>query len=136
MVEIIKETVVTQPTVNQVVDTPAVVVPVKVAATGSEQYEYIIYYFFGVLETLLSFRLILKMLGASVSSSFVSFIYGITGLLILPFEGIFRRGVAQGIETASILEPATIVALIVYMLLAWGIVKFIKISSGEKQQPE
>jgi len=60
-------------------------------------------------------------------------IYGLTGIFIWPFEGIFRRGFAQGVETTSVLEPATLVALIVYAILAWGIVKLIRIYSMEKQ---
>ncbi len=92
----------------------------------------LVYYFFGLLDILLIFRLILKVLGASTTSGFVNMIYTITKIFIMPFEGIFRRGVAQGIETTSILEPATIVALIVYALLAWGIVVLIRLLSGKQ----
>ena len=98
--------------------------------------EYLIYFFFGVLEVLLTFRLVLKLMGASMSSSFVSMIYSLTGIFILPFEGIFRRGFTQGIETTSVLEPSTLVAIIVYVLLAWGIVKLIGVLSGNKQQAD
>ncbi|MBP7774298.1 YggT family protein [Candidatus Woesebacteria bacterium] len=92
----------------------------------------LVYYFFGLLDILLIFRLILKVLGASATSGFVNLIYTITKIFIMPFEGIFRRGVAQGIETTSILEPATIVALIVYAILAWGIVVLIRLLSGKQ----
>jgi hypothetical protein len=130
MAEIIKETVTTQ---EGKADT-VVATPVKVKATNTETYGYIVYFFFGALEILLAFRLVLKLMGASISSAFVGFIYGVTGLFILPFEGIFRRGLSQGIETTSVLEPSTLVAIIVYVLLAWGIVKLIKIFSGEQQE--
>jgi hypothetical protein len=69
-----------------------------------------------------------------MSSAFVAFIYGLTGLFILPFEGIFHRGLSQGIETTSILEPSTLTAIIVYALLAWGIVKLLRIFTGEQQR--
>lgn len=104
--------------------------------TGTQTAGRIVYYIFGILEILLAFRLVFKLAGASQSSSFVSFIYRITRIFILPFEGIFRRGVSQGVETVSILEPSTIVALIVYMLLAWGIVKLVQVLSEEKQQED
>ena len=52
----------------------------------------------------------------------------------MPFEGIFRRAFAPGVENTSVFEPATLVAAIVYILLAWGIVKLVSISSGEKQE--
>ncbi|OGD10605.1 hypothetical protein A2397_01210 [Candidatus Amesbacteria bacterium RIFOXYB1_FULL_44_23] len=96
--------------------------------------EYLIYFLLGTLEILLGFRLVLKLTGASVASAFVGLIYGLTGIFILPFEGIFRKGFAQGVETTSVLEPATLVALIVYAVLALGIVKLLRIISGERQQ--
>ncbi len=107
--------------------------PVKILATSSQTVEYLIYFFFGVLEILLAFRLVLKLMGASIGSAFVSLIYGLSGAFILPFEGIFRRGFTQGVETTSILEPSTLVAIIVYSILAWGIVKLLRILSGERQ---
>ena len=129
MADIVKESVTTQS------DGPkeAVTTETKRIATTSQTVEYLIYFFFGALEILLAFRLVLKLMGASMSSSFVGLIYGITGIFILPFEGIFRRGYTQGVETTSVLEPSTVVAIIVYVVLAWGIVKLIRIFSGERQ---
>jgi hypothetical protein len=142
MTEIVKETISTEQsqdrTENVVVANPVgseenVVKPVKIAATGSQTAEYLIYFFFGALEVLLAFRLVLKLLGASVSSAFVRMIYGLSGVFILPFEGIFRKGFTEGIETTSVLEPSTLVAILVYAVLALGIVKLTRIFSGEKQ---
>lgn len=112
------------------------VAPVKMGATNSQTIEYLIYFLFGILEVLLAFRLVLKLMGASMSSAFVDLIYNVTGVFILPFEGIFRRGFTQGVETTSVLEPSTLVAILVYTLLAWGIVKMIRISSGEQQEAD
>ena len=131
MAEIIQETVTTEN-----VDTNAdkiMTTPVKAGATKSETTEYLIYYIFGALEVLLAFRLVLKIMGANISSAFVGFIYGLSGIFIMPFEGIFRRGVSEGLETASVLEPASLVAIIVYAFLGWGIVKLVRIFSGEQQ---
>lgn len=112
---------------------PVKIAPVVNVATDSQTVEYLIYFLFGVLEVLLAFRLVLKLTGANSGSSFVGLIYGVTGILIAPFEGIFRRLFAQGVETTSVLEPSTFVALIVYAVLAWGIVKLVRIFSGEQQ---
>ncbi len=141
MTDIIKETVSTQgneantvlnnPTGNA--STPVMATQVKTAATTAQTIEYLIYFFFGFIEVLLAFRLAFKLAGASTMSAFVNFIYGVTGLFILPFEGIFSRGTTQGLETTAVLEPAILVALVVYAFAAWGIVKLIRISSGEKQ---
>src|SRR4030043_992773 len=123
MAEIVKESVTTQNEGPR----EAVTTETKKVATSSQTMEYLIYFFFGALEILLAFRLVLKLTGASVSSAFVGFIYGLTGLFVLPFEGIFRRGFAQGVETTSVFEPSVLVAIIVYALLAWGVVKLVRI---------
>jgi hypothetical protein len=112
----------------------AVTTETKRIASSSQSIEYIIYFLFGALEIFLVFRFILKLMGASMASGFVRLIYGLTGIFILPFEGIFSRGFTQGIETTSVLEPSTLVAIIVYAILAWGIVKLIRVLSGERQQ--
>lgn len=119
---------------NEVIIDPVVSTPVKTGATNNETYEYLIYYIFGFIEILLAFRLVFKLAGASTASGFVRIIYAITSIFTLPFEGIFRKGVASGIETVSVFEPATIVAILVYILIAWGIVKLVRISSGEQQE--
>ncbi len=143
MADVIKETITSQsdisspsavlnnPTGKE--STPLMATQVKVAATSSQTIEYLIYFFFGFLEILLFFRLLFKLAGASASSAFVGFVYGITGLFIMPFEDIFSKAVSQGIETVSILEPATLVALVVYGFASWGIVKLLRIISGEQQ---
>ena len=121
-------------TTHQVEGTNAVkAAPTESKATSPQTIEYLVYYFFGALEIFLAFRLVLKLMGASLSSGFVGFIYGLTGIFIMPFEGIFRRGFSQGVETTSVLEPSTLVAIIVYAVVAWGIVKLIQIFAGEEQ---
>lgn len=87
----------------------------------------LVYYITGVIETLLVFRFTLKILGANPGSPFVSFIYTVSGIFIAPFRGIFHTAVAEGIETVSVLEPATIFAFLVYLVLAAGIVELINI---------
>lgn len=87
----------------------------------------IAYYLLGILEALFAFRLIFKLLGANPGSIFVSFIYTVSGVFMAPFNGIFRAAVTNGIETQSVLEPTTIIAMIVYALIAYGIVRLIQI---------
>ncbi|MDH8678134.1 YggT family protein [Fusibacter bizertensis] len=86
-----------------------------------------IWYICGFLEVLFAFRLIFKVLGANPSSGFVSIIYSVTGVFLAPFNGIFRSAVTEGIETTSVLEPMTIIAMIVYALIVYGIVRLIEI---------
>jgi hypothetical protein len=129
MAEIVKETVTTQ---NQG-PKAAVTTEVKQVASGHQTIEYLIYFIFGALEVLLVFRLVLKLMGANPASAFVNFIYSLTRIFILPFEGIFRRGFTEGIETTSVLEPSVIVAIVVYAVVAWGVVMLVRILSRERQ---
>jgi len=108
--------------------------PSKNDATSSQTVEYLIYFLLGLLEILLVFRFFFKLTGTNLSSAFVKMIYNLTGIFILPFEGIFRRGYTQGEEPTSVLEPSTLTAIIVYAVLAWGIVKLVQILSGKKQE--
>jgi len=80
----------------------------------------VIYWILGILEGLLAFRLILKLLGASTSSSFVTFIYDVTKIFVAPFAGIFKP-VESGFETS------TLIAMLVYALVGWGLAKLVAI---------
>src|SRR4029079_18290327 len=95
---------------------------------------YLVYFFFGLLEVLLGFRLVFKLTGANPLSGFVRFMYSATQPFVFPFEGIFRKGYTQGVETTSVLEPSTLVAMVVYALIAWGIVKFVAILVGRAHE--
>jgi YggT family protein len=98
----------------------------RVAASRVIQLVYLI---FGVIEGLIAVRFVLKALGANATAGFAEFIYGITGPLVAPFYGLFGNPASQG----SVLEVHSIVALIVYALLAWLIVRLAWILVGESR---
>lgn len=77
----------------------------------------------GIFEVLLAFRFFLKLLGANPLSGFTQFVYNASGPLSAPFRGIFSTPTAQGDITTSVFETSTLVAMIVYALVAWGIVE-------------
>lgn len=105
----------------------------KKESSGNLKVRRIIFYILGILEILFAFRLVFKLLGANPGSTFVSIIYSITDIFLAPFYGIFRIAVTEGIETQSVLEPALIIAMIVYAALAWGISRFIDIMNNRKE---
>ena len=80
---------------------------------------------FTVIEVFLAFRLIFKLLGANPDNGFVRGIYAITQFLVGIFEGIFSKVTAAGLEYKAVLEPATLIAMIVIALIAWGVSKMI-----------
>jgi YGGT family len=78
----------------------------------------ITYFIAGVLEAILLLRLLLRLLGANEASEFVTFIYNLSHTFVAPFNGIFNDQ-ALG---RSVFESSTLIAMIIYALLAWGIV--------------
>jgi len=86
-----------------------------------------VYYVLSIIEVLLAFRLIFKLLGANPASPVVAFLYGITGIIIAPFAGIFKILMAGGADTRLVFEPAVIIAAIAYALIARGIVRLVEI---------
>jgi hypothetical protein len=87
----------------------------------------LIYWVFGLIEGLVAIRLILKALGANPTAGFSQFIYGITAPLVAPFLNLFSNPIYGN----SVLELSSIVALIVYTLAAWLLVKLVWILVGE-----
>lgn len=105
----------------------------KQDATSYQTAGYLVYFIFGLLDVLLAFRFAFKLLGANTSTGFVNFIYSLSAIFVAPFAGIFNTSLGEGDVTTSIFEPATLVALIVYAVLAWGIVALIRVISGRQQ---
>jgi len=82
------------------------------------RFNQVIWYILGFVEVLLVFRTILKILGANQFSGFASLIYAITDPLVAPFNGILRMSVTGN----SVIEWSTIIAAIVYLCIAGGLV--------------
>jgi hypothetical protein len=79
-----------------------------------------IFFLLGVLEVFLAIRFLFKLFGANPGSWFVAFVYGVSGTLLFPFSGVFRGGSAVGEGIQRVFEPSTLVAMLIYLLVAWG----------------
>jgi hypothetical protein len=90
----------------------------------------VIWYIAGVLITLLALRFVLVLLGANPSNGFVNFIYSASHPFVAPFFGVFsynnlRYGVSR-------LEVYTLLAIVVYALIAFGLARLVTITSSER----
>lgn len=81
----------------------------------------VIWYIFYALEALLLFRFILKLLGANAAAGFTNFIYSLSSLPLAPFKYVFGTDSVGG----SIFEWSTLLAMLVYWVIAWGIIKLV-----------
>ena len=130
MTQIIEEsTAIPQPA--QVVRTTKVVPAIKTESpqTAFEKKKVIfrayqvIWYILAVIEVILAFRMTLQVVGANPFSPFTSLVYSLSGPLAYPFSGILRTSVYG----SSTFEWSTIIAAIVYALLAYAVVYLIQL---------
>ncbi len=86
----------------------------------------IVWYILGFLEALLTIRFILKLLAANPAAGFSNFIYDVSYIFVAPFLTVFQ---VTRVES-SVLEWTTLLAMVVYYLIAWGIVKLFFMSKS------
>lgn len=79
----------------------------------------IVWYILGIIEALLLIRFFLKLLGANPAAGFTDLIYSITAPLAAPFLNVFRVTRVEG----NVFEWTTLLAMLVYWLVALAIVK-------------
>jgi uncharacterized protein YggT (Ycf19 family) len=85
---------------------------------------YILWYIFGVLEALLAFRFVFKLLAANPGAGFTNFIYKTSQPLVNPFLSVFH---INRVDT-GVVEWTTLLAMFVYWLVALAIVKLLFMS--------
>ena len=86
----------------------------------------IVWYILGILEALLAFRFVLKLLAANPGAGFSSFIYGVSYPFATPFLNVFHVTRIEG----SLFEWTTLLAMLVYWLIAWGIINLFFMSKS------
>jgi YggT family protein len=78
-------------------------------------------FMFTILEGLIGLRVVLKLIDANSKNAFASFVYNITALFVAPFAGLVGNPALGG----NVLEITSIVALIVYALLAAVLIRLV-----------
>jgi uncharacterized membrane protein len=80
-----------------------------------------IWLLFGALEALIGIRVILMLIGANPASWFAAFVYQLSSLFLWPFSNL----VANPAFGNNVLEITSLIAMIVYPLIGWAIVRLI-----------
>lgn len=81
----------------------------------------LVWLLFGILEALIALRIGLKLIGANPDSPIAVYLYGFTGLFLLPFEGLTGTPASGGM----VLEISSVIAMLVYALIAWALERLI-----------
>ncbi len=119
---VVSETVVErEPSVRaerQVVEDPSASGRVLVARISG-----LIWLLFGVLDALIVLRVVLKFIAANPTNDFSNFIYSFTNIFLAPFNNL----IASPVIGNGVFEISSLVALVVYTLLAWLIVRLFRL---------
>ena len=103
-----------------------------VSVTEQSRYNFraaaVVWFVVGVVEIFIAARFLGKLFGASAQSAFVNFIYSVSGPMVAPFTGIFGD---TGSRTNTF-ETASLVAIVVYAVIGWGLVVLIRIVTAPK----
>jgi len=84
----------------------------------------IVWYLLSLLEVLLAFRFVFKLMGANPEAGFTNFIYTVTWPFTAPFIAVFSKTTVQG----NIFEWTTLLTMLVYWMIALAIVKLFLMS--------
>jgi hypothetical protein len=80
-----------------------------------------VWYILSILEVILAFRFVLRLLGANPAAGFTNFIYSLSYPFVAPFMAVFNTTSIAG----SAFEWTTLLAMVVYWLVAIGILRLL-----------
>ena len=89
-----------------------------------EKVEQLIIFVYFFIASILMFRFVLSLFGASKKSPFVDFVYQLTAPFMLPFQGMF--GITPGVSNHR-LEFEVLIGLVVYALIMFGLSRLVRI---------
>ena len=81
----------------------------------------VVWLLLSIFEALLALRFVLKLIGANPASPFAVALYGFTGLFLYPFATLIGTPAMGGM----VLEISTLIAMLVYGLIAWAVERII-----------
>jgi len=91
----------------------------------------LVWLLFGILEALIGLRVFLKLIAANPNNAFAALVYNASSLFVWPFYGLTRTPAAEGM----VLDIPSIIAMFIYALVAWAIVRLIWIVLDRPANP-
>lgn len=84
----------------------------------------VVWFVAGLISTIIALRFIFLLLGANHDAGFTDFIYSLSAPFVAPFVGIF----GEPTYGTSVFEISSLLAIVIYLLIAWGIAKLFTIA--------
>lgn len=86
----------------------------------------VVWYVFYIVETILLFRFLMKLVGANPGAGFTQFVYRISFPLVSPFLYVINPSLVTSPPLAqSVIEWSSLLALFVYWIVAWAVVSLL-----------
>jgi uncharacterized protein YggT (Ycf19 family) len=114
--------------VDEVVEPAPNVRQVRTVPTTRYRAVYLVWFVASVIDVIVGLRFLLELLAASPQAPFVSLVYGVSAPLVKPFQGIFPAPAQSGF----FFDSAALVALLIYPLIAAGIVGVVRLTTGRR----
>jgi hypothetical protein len=89
----------------------------------------LVWWFTGIVEGLIGLRVVLRMIAANPGNPFANFIYTLSNIFLWPFQTLVNNPSSEGV----VLEVSSIIAMIVYLLLAWVFVELLWLMLGRER---
>jgi uncharacterized protein YggT (Ycf19 family) len=89
-------------------------------------------WFLMVLEAILVIRFLLRMFGADPANLFANFIFSLTDILLVPFNGIVP---SLSLHTNQAFEISTLIAMGIYFLIFYALKRFLRILISSPEEP-
>jgi len=74
-----------------------------------------------ILEAMIALRVFFKLIGVNAANPFAALLYNVTDIFVAPFASLVGAPAAGGM----VLEISSIIAMIVYLLIAWAIERIV-----------
>ena len=91
----------------------------------------VVWLLLGLLETVIGLRVIFKLIAVNGANSFAALLYNVTNLFVAPFTSLVKAPASGGM----VLEISSIIAMVVYLLIAWGLERIIYVLFYRPQGP-
>lgn len=81
----------------------------------------LIWLLFGLLEAAIGLRVLFKLIAVNPGNPFAAFLYAVTDLFLWPFASLVASPAVDG----NVLEISSIIAMIIYALIAWALERLV-----------
>lgn len=84
----------------------------------------VVWFIIGLICIIIALRFTFLLLGANRGADLTGFIYSFSDPFVAPFVGIF----GEPVYGKSVFEISSVLAIVIYLLIGWGIVKLLTIA--------